>query len=138
MKDLTSFLEIWKTRRFSWGRHDCVHFIADYVEFCTGVAVLIPPYKTEREALKVLVRVYSGSFGDSVGDYLGPKKTKNYSVGDIVLSMRPVQDTQRTGPGLGIIKSLKGSKGIAVFVGRNGLEEVTDDCWLYGWGLPGP
>jgi hypothetical protein len=122
---LDNLLDLWRTKKFSWGNHDCVHFILDYINL---EIVDLPSYSTEYEALKVLVSFTSLESG--VDKYLGPRIYAGYKRGDVVMAMRPVHnDPGRTGPGLGICIS----KDVAVFVGSEGLEEVEKGEWLWGW-----
>ena len=89
---LDAYIEATKARAFEWGSLDCVTFAANWRALVTGcdpIAQWRGTYKTEREALELIVRLGCDGlealgtrlFGDP--DPLGPKFVGR---GDLVLA----------------------------------------------------
>jgi len=89
---LDAYVEHAKTRAFEWGTLDCVTFAANWRALVTGsdpIAEWRGTYKTEREALELIVRLGCDSI-EALGarlfgapDPLGPKFAGR---GDLVLA----------------------------------------------------
>lgn len=75
----------YKAEGFSWGRFDCVHFVADWVQRCTGedpLAEYREKYSTEEEAA-ALLEAEGGMYQALVSRFGEPVHPSQAQRGDI-------------------------------------------------------
>lgn len=89
---LDSYVESSRARMFEWGRFDCVTFAANWRTLVTGVDPIAKwrgTYKTEREALELIVRLKCNNIAELGARLFGlpePSGPKYAGRGDLVLA----------------------------------------------------
>lgn len=120
---IAALLSKWQDTQFNYGLFDCCQFAVDATRMIHGLDVKIKPYKTEREALRVLrdmgemINAFSDA-GLSLQDY--PMR------GDVIVVKHP-----------SVFKNA-----LAIFTGfdahmptRHGLGIVPKQDWVSIWGV---
>jgi hypothetical protein len=120
---IEALLSKWKDQPFEYGSFDCCQFAADAVRSLHGLEVKITPYKTEREAIRVLRDM--GGLIDALGN-AGLSEQPYPMRGDVILVKHP-----------GVFQNA-----LAIFTGLGahmptnlGLWTIPKEDWVSVWGV---
>lgn len=114
---------------FAWGTHDCAQFATRALTRLQGVAIPLPPYSSERGAVRVLAQL-GGHAQHFTKCGLVRKSKATARVGDIAI-------VKHHGPGL-FDTAFALVAGLTAFcpLTTSGLATITRCDWLEVWGAP--